>query len=275
MTTTPLFNTSSNDSSGTDYSLFLLIFSNKQLAMTSSYSLQMHIKSTVTNVTVQTLITVAITITSVMIIIFLIILTIVKPFEVMKRLSKDIIYQSTLEEEVRDYSTLMDEALFNLTRTDEVGLLAADFYDIVCLLHHLSMKKRNTIKYPLNPFYLSDEEVENIVHEKYITSKSYIDSSLLSSWRSLECTDLITVMKEKRHHEQAVLNSTGCVHNEAKDNNKHNARNDDLDVLRSLKTARSNRRIHPIEDDGDAAVVNDIELYLQGFSTNFSKCKQF
>ena len=117
------------------------------------------------------------------------------------------------------------------------------------------MEKRNTPKYPLNPFYLSDKEVENIVHEKFITSKSYVDSSLLSSWRSLECTDLVIVMKKKRLHEQAV----GCAHNEAKDNNKHNDRNVDLDVLCSLKTARSNRRIHPIEDDGDADVVNHIE----------------
>ena len=62
-------------------------------------------------------------------------------------------------------------------------------------------------------------------------------------------------MKKKRLHEQAV----GCAHNEAKDNNKHNDRNVDLDVLCSLKTARSNRRIHPIEDDGDADVVNHIE----------------
>ena len=259
VTTTPLFNTSSGNSSGTDYALFLLIFSNKKLAMTSSYSLQMHIKSTVTNVTVQTMIAASITITSVTIIVFLIILYIVKPFEVMKRISKDIIHQSTVEDDMRDYSTLMDEALFNLTRTDEVGLLAADFYDIICLLHHLSMDKRNKPKYPLNPFYLSDIEVENIVHEKYITSNSYVDSSLLSSWRSLECTDLVTVMKKKRLYEQAVLNSVGCVHNEAKENNKHNDRNVDLDVLRSLKTARSNRRIHPIEDDGDTEVVNDIE----------------
>ena len=108
VTTTPLFNTSSGNSSGTDYALFLLIFSDKKLAMTSSYLLQMHIKSTVTNVTVQTMTTVAITITSVMIIIFLIILYIVKPFEVMKRISKDIIHQSlTVEEKVTDYSTLM------------------------------------------------------------------------------------------------------------------------------------------------------------------------
>ena len=67
-------------------------------------------------------------------------------------------------------------------------------------------------------------------------------------------------MKKKRLHEQAV----GCAHNEAKDNNKkdnnkHNDTNVDLDVLCCLKTARSNRRIHPIEDDGDAEVVNDIE----------------
>lgn len=96
VTTTPLFNTSSGNSSGTDYALFLLIFSNKKLAMTSSYSLQMHIKSTVTNVTVQTMITASITITSVMIIVFLIILYIVKPFEVMKRISKDIFHQSTV-----------------------------------------------------------------------------------------------------------------------------------------------------------------------------------
>lgn len=81
----------------------------------------------------------------------------------------------------------------------------------------------------------------------------------MSSWRSLECSDLVTVMKEKRLHEQAVLNLAGYAHNEAKDNNKHNDRNDDLDVLSSLKTARSKRRIYPIEDDGDAEVVNDIE----------------
>jgi len=139
VTTTPLFNTSYRDSEGSNYALVLLIFSRKLLAMKSLHLLLEHTDSTTTNVISRTMTTIAITAAAVMIVVFLIILYIVKPFEVMKNISKEIIRLSTVEDELRDYSTLIDDAYFNQTRTDEVGLLSADYYDIVCLRNIMTL----------------------------------------------------------------------------------------------------------------------------------------
>jgi len=123
-------------------------------------------------------------------VIFFLVLYIVKPFEVMRSTSKEIIRISTEEEDLKDYSTLVDDAYFNLTRTDEVGILAADYYDIVCLLHYRNMDKKNAPKYPLNPFHLSETEVRQI-----LASTTGSDQSKAS--RAITSADLIKLMKAR------------------------------------------------------------------------------
>jgi hypothetical protein len=125
------------------------------------------------------------------------VLYIVKPFEVMRSTSKEIIRISTEEVDLRDYSTLVDDAYFNLTRTDEVGLLAADYYDIVCLLHYGAIEKKEAPKYPLNPFHLSETEVRQIVAPT-------TDSDQPEATRAVTSADLIELMKVRESSSTAL-----------------------------------------------------------------------
>jgi hypothetical protein len=133
----------------------------------------------------------------VLIVIFFLVLYIVKPFEVMRSTSKEIIRISTEEEDLRDYSTLVDDAYFNLTRTDEVGLLAADYYDIVCLLHYGAIEKKEAPKYPLNPFHLSETEVRKIVAPT-------TGSDQPVATRAVTSADLIELMKVRESSSTAL-----------------------------------------------------------------------
>ncbi len=188
VSTTPFFNTSYKDTGKSGYTLVLLVFSQKSQAMKPLNSLQTQIDGTTSDVTTRTIITIVVTAVVVLIVIFFLVLYIVKPFEVMRSTSKEIIRISTEEEDLKDYSTLVDDAYFNLTRTDEVGILAADYYDIVCLLHFKNIDKKDTPKYPLNPFHLSETEVRQIV-------ASTTGSDQSEATRAVTSADLIKLMK--------------------------------------------------------------------------------
>jgi hypothetical protein len=133
-------------------------------------------------------------------VIFFLVLYIVKPFEVMRSTSKEIIRISTEEEDLRDYSTLVDDAYFNLTRTDEVGLLAADYYDIVCLLHYGAIEKKEAPKYPLNPFHLSETDIRQIVAPT-------TDSDQPEATRAVTSADLIELMKVRESSSTALTSA--------------------------------------------------------------------
>jgi len=197
VSTTPFFNTSYKDTGKSDYTLVLLVFSQKSQAMKPLNSLQAHIDGTTSDVTTRTIITIAATAAVVLIVISFLVLYIVKPFEVMRSTSKEIIRISTEEEDLRDYSTLVDDAYFNLTRTDEVGLLAADYYDIVCLLHYGAIEKKEAPKYPLNPFHLSETEVRQIVAPT-------TGSDQPVATRAVTSADLIELMKVRESSSTAL-----------------------------------------------------------------------
>jgi hypothetical protein len=188
VSTTPFFNTSYKDTGKSGYTLVLLVFSQKSQAMKPLNSLQTQIDGTTSDVTTRTIITIVVTAAVVLIVIFFLVLYIVKPFEVMRSTSKEIIRISTEEEDLRDFSILVDDAYFNLTRTDEVGILAADYYDIVCLLHFKNIDKKDTPKYPLNPFHLSETEVRQIVAST--TGRDQPEAT-----RAVTSADLIKLMK--------------------------------------------------------------------------------
>ena len=201
VSTTPFFNTSIKDTGTSDYTLVLLVFSQKSQALKPLNSLQTQIDGTTADVTTRTIITIAATAAVVLIVISFLVLYIVKPFEVMRSTSKEIIRISTEEEDLRDYSTLVDDAYFNLTRTDEVGLLAADYYDIVCLLHYGAIEKREAPKYPLNPFHLSETEVQQIVAPSTASCDQH------DATRAVTSTDLIKAMKARDSSSTALISA--------------------------------------------------------------------
>jgi hypothetical protein len=238
VSTTPFFNTSIKDTGTSDYTLVLLVFSQKSQSLKPLNSLQTQIDGTTSNVTTRTIITIVVTAAVVLIVIFFLVLYIVKPFEVMRSTSKEIIRISTEEEDLRDYSTLVDDAYFNLTRTDEVGILAADYYDIVCVLHYRNMDKKNAPKYPRNTFHLSETEVRQIV-------ASTTGSDQPESTRVITSADLIKLMKAR---ESSIIQlSDVCVPSLVRDASP--TKEIQLDVLSTFINSSSYQQVHSDQDD--------------------------
>jgi hypothetical protein len=142
-----------NDPSSSGNRLVILVFAQKSQATAVLDSLNSNINSTTNGVVTVTIIVIAITVAATILLCFLVIEYIAHPLEAMRQISEDITRISAEDEDKRDYRDVIRKALVNLTRTDEVGILAIDYYSIVCLLHNRSMAKRNSPKYPPNPFY--------------------------------------------------------------------------------------------------------------------------
>jgi len=162
---------------------------------------------------------------------------------VMRSTSKEIIRISTEEEDLRDYSTLVDTAYFNLTRTDEVGLLASDYYDIVCLLHYGAEEKKNTPKYPLNPFHLDDIEVLRIIKSPSHGGRGSIASE-----------DLVEVMRARELSIALMSNVDDCPNTSSSEEEDQQQLKSDGEVqlseAASLSSRKYYRQLDVREEDG-------------------------
>lgn len=136
-------------------SLIILVFSQKSLAEHPLTALQDNIDTTTSSVSTSTVIIVCVTIGAVMLLCFLLILYITHPLNVMRSISADIVKLSAEEEDQRDYTDVLSRAYYNITRSDEVGILASDYYHVICMLQNNVLKKRATPKFPPNPFFVN------------------------------------------------------------------------------------------------------------------------
>jgi hypothetical protein len=148
----------------------MLVFSDKTLAQQPLISLQNNIDDTTSSVSKSTIIIVCVTIGGVMFLVSLMLWYIVGPLNNMRKISADLIQLSTEEEENRDYTNVLQEAYLNISRSDEVGLLASDYYHIIVTLQNKLLKKKAIPKYPLNPFYVEDQELS-----KHLTWPMFYD----------------------------------------------------------------------------------------------------
>jgi hypothetical protein len=137
----------------------MLVFSEKSLAEKPLVSLERNINETTYYVSQSTFIIVGITIGAVMVLVSLMLWYIVGPLNNMRKISAELIRLSTEEEENRDYSNVLQDAYHNISRSDEVGLLASDYYHIIEMLQTKLAMKKKVPKYPLNPFYMEDREL--------------------------------------------------------------------------------------------------------------------
>ena len=142
-----------NPSSG-DNRLVILVFARKSQAEAVLDSLNSNIDSTTSGVVTTTIIIIAITVAATILLCFLVIEYIAYPLEAMRKISEEITRMTAEDEDKKDYRDVIRKAFVNLTRTDEVGILAIDYYSIVCLLHNKNMSKRDKPKYPPNPFHI-------------------------------------------------------------------------------------------------------------------------
>lgn len=149
---------SPNNPSNINNSLVILVFARRSLAAKSLDSLNDNIDATTSAIIDATIITIVCTVVATIVLGFLMIEYIIaRPLETMRRISEEIIRVSAEDSDQRDYRGALRLALFSLNRTDEVGVLAVEFYKIVCKLHQQSLGMRETPKYPHNPFHIGPE----------------------------------------------------------------------------------------------------------------------
>jgi hypothetical protein len=146
-----------NSPSNSGNQLVILVFAQRALAEAPLNSLNSNINTTTNSILISTIIIIACTIAATILLCFLVIEYIAGPLEAMRRISEEIAEMSAEDEDKKDYRSVLQKAYVNVDRTDEVGLLAAEYYYIVCLLHNKNMAKRETPKYPPNPFHLGSE----------------------------------------------------------------------------------------------------------------------
>ena len=133
--------------------LVILVFAQRPLALKSLDTLHTNIASTISFIIETTCIIIAATVAATLVFVFLIIHFISAPLEGMLRLSEELIEMSAEDDENKDYRAILRRAYCNLDRTDEIGILAIDYYYLVCMLHnqHADMEEQ---KFPLNPFHI-------------------------------------------------------------------------------------------------------------------------
>lgn len=160
-----------NDPSNSDDKLVILVFARKSLAAAALDSLNSNIDTTTTDIIISTIITISCTVAATIILCLLVLEYIARPLEFMRAVSEDIIAISAEDDENKDYRGVLNRAFsqVNLDRTDEVGLLASEYYYIVFLLHNKNKIKRETPKYPLNPFHIGSEvDYDNLTWPQFI-----------------------------------------------------------------------------------------------------------
>ena len=141
------------DPSSSLNNLVILVFAQRDLALKSLDTLNTNIASTTGFIIESTCITIAATVAATLVLVFLIIQYMSAPLEGMLRLSEELIQMSAEDDENKDYRGILLRAYCNLQRTDEIGILAIDYYYLVCMLHnkHAEGEER---KFPLNPFHI-------------------------------------------------------------------------------------------------------------------------
>lgn len=141
-----------NDPSSSNNQLVILVFAQRSLAENDLDSLNSNINSTTNQIVIVTIIIIACTVALTILLVFLVIEYITRPLESMRSISEDIAEMQAEDEDKKDYRAVLRKAYVNLSRTDEVGLLASEYYYIVGILHNKNTAKKEAPKYPKNPF---------------------------------------------------------------------------------------------------------------------------
>jgi hypothetical protein len=151
----PFFETAVGSDFGfTQYPGFImLVFAQASLADEPSVTVTKNIDSTTNTVTIRTVIIACAIIGFDLVLIFFFANYLLEPLQKMTKLSQDVIRMQAEDEENRDYSGIIERAFLNLKRTDEVGALVVEYFNVICHLNNKNVIKRQTPKCPLNPFH--------------------------------------------------------------------------------------------------------------------------
>ena len=153
--------TSKNPSPPLSKTLAILVFADKAAAQSVLNDFNSNINTTTSKIFTATIIIIACTAGIVILLMIALIFFITAPLETMRKLSHEIMEISAEDEDKKDYGEILQKSFTNLNRTDEVGILAADYYHIVCILHNRNLEKRETPKYPPNPFFIDQYNMKD------------------------------------------------------------------------------------------------------------------
>ena len=162
-----------NDPSNADNQFVILVFAKRSLAQNDLDSLNSNINSTINQIVFATIIIVACTVNVTMFLVLCVVEYITRPLQSMLSISEYIILMSAEDEDKKDYLEALHRAYINLERTDEVGLLAIEYFYIVGILNNKNMEKKLTPKYPSNPFHLGPQDridYEHLTWARFVSS---------------------------------------------------------------------------------------------------------
>mmetsp|Transcript_20198 Transcript_20198/g.28960 ORF Transcript_20198/g.28960 Transcript_20198/m.28960 type:complete len:1519 (+) Transcript_20198:482-5038(+) len=205
----PFFPSSQSGTSTLSNTLSILVFAQRSLAESSLDSLKSNIRTTTVQITTVTIIIILCTVVGTMLLVYGVIYFITGPLETMRRISQEIMDISAEDEDRKDYQSVLQKAYINLSRTDEVGILASDYYNIVCLLHNKNLAKKEAPKYPPNPFHVGLPHF-NITWSQYVRHFDAYNETQLPEVVANE------VNLQTYNDETADLDVLGSLNNNAK-----------------------------------------------------------
>lgn len=146
-------------------SLMMLVFASQSDANKPLAELDTEITSTTESVTIETIVLIYGMVGFILIVVYFLVSYITAPLTIMREVSQEITHMAAEEEENKDYSDIVKKSFLKVERSDEVGVLAREFYKITCLLHNKNVEKKERPKYPINPFCV--DTVEDPAHMRW------------------------------------------------------------------------------------------------------------
>lgn len=115
--------------------LVILVFAQSRSALKSLASLNANIKEATNTIIEETSIITAAIVASTLFLVLLMVRYMTQPLDEMLQMSEELQEISANGDDVTDYNSVLNRAHGNSTRTDEIGILAREYYNVVQLLN--------------------------------------------------------------------------------------------------------------------------------------------
>lgn len=130
--------------------LVILVFAQSKSALKSLASLNTNIKEATNFIIEETSIITAAIVVSTLFLVLLMVRYMTQPLDEMLQMSEELQEISANGDDVTDYNSVLNRANGNSTRTDEIGILAREYYNVVQLLN--DRQRGQEVK--RNPFHI-------------------------------------------------------------------------------------------------------------------------
>jgi hypothetical protein len=172
------------------------------------------------------------------------------PLHTMRHISADLIRIAAEDDDRRNYSKAVKEQIFTLNRTDEIGALTSQYYQIIVLLNNKTAEKQKQPKYLPNPFYLN--KVEDFSHMKWHEFMRHLEEKNKSPSDDPEAVDNLQLSFKLSANSRSFYKNVSFIDRSGK------SQVDESDTV-------SDKKLMPMEIEGD-----DISGKRSGPSRNLS-----